>query len=96
MKKSELKKLIREEIQKVLKENEWSYPYFDIEIDDYSEISTANRVYDELKGTFKGKTEDSETGATFTFQEEEDWGKFYDSLLDRGIPENVIIGGDYN
>lgn len=97
MKKSELKQLIKEEIKKVLKENNgYSYPYFEIEIDDYSEISTANSVYRKMKNSFQDKTEQNEAGGVFTFQNEDDWNSFYEELEKNGVPEEAIIGTDIN
>tara|TARA_R110000772_G_scaffold261788_1_gene380420 strand:- start:19 stop:312 length:294 start_codon:yes stop_codon:yes gene_type:complete len=97
MNKSDLKQLIKEEITNILNENEgYSYPYFEIEINDYREISTASGVYHEMKNSFQDKTEQSEGGGIFTFQNEDDWDNFYKALEDAGVPEKAIIGIDNN
>ena len=97
MKHSQLKQLIKEEIRSVLNENkEYSVPYFEMEINDYREISTASGVYHEMKNSFQDKTEQSEGGGIFTFQNGDDWDNFYKALEDAGIPEEAIIGIDIN
>jgi|TARA_R110000744_G_scaffold334295_1_gene439639 hypothetical protein len=97
MNKSDLKQLIKEEITNILNENEgYSYPYFELRVEDYSELSTVVSIYDEMKDSFQDKNEQSKAGSIFLFQNEEEFNSFYTTLIDNGVPERALADMENN
>jgi len=99
MKHSQLKQLIREEIQKVLNEQEeYSYPYYELRVKDYSFSSLISSIYDQMKdyGSFKDRSDQSDSGGVYLFQNYEDFDKFYQNLESNGIPEEAMVDIENN
>jgi len=93
MKKSDLKQLIREEIQKVLNEQEeYSYPYYELRVKDYSFGSLISSIYGQMKddGSFEDRSDQSDSGGIYLFQNPEDFDKFYQNLESNGVPEEAM------
>lgn len=101
MNKLELKQLIKEELRKALNEkieDRYSFPYYELRVEDYSFGSLVSSIYDQMVdyGSFKDISDKSDSGGIYLFQSEDDFNNFYENLESNQIPEKAIVGIENN